>query len=808
MAKVFAIKEYAGERANSAINFQANSRAQEKSAVSSLAIEHRNLPQFNQLGLYNVCNISFGRSDSQKIKPGCNYNEKTQTLEFGVASEHAQRIELYIFDKPVDGKIIKKIVMEQHGSKWIAKLAKHTQKALHLDIEGEKGHKTPVYYGYRAWGPNWEYDKDWKPGSKEGFKSHVDNQGNRYNPNKLLIDPYAKEISHDPVSPDAQGISPDGSFYATGHENYLKDSAALAPKGVFILADGKDIGEKPRRALKDDVIYEVHLRGFTKLDESIPEEYRGTYKGAAMKAKYLKEMGITMVEFLPVQEFDDDKNDYQGAKINDKNYWGYGTINFFSPNRRFAYDKSPGGPTKEFREMVKAFHDEGLKVCIDVVYNHSAEGGVWKKDGKELPDVSNIYSMRGFDNSAYYNLAPDKRFFWNDNGCGADMNVQNPIARNMVADSIKYWANEMGVDSFRFDLAPILANASEKTGFHFDPKKADGLVKKLEHDLNVRYNDANGDVDLIAEPWTAAGNYIGGFPRKWKEWNAKFRDTVRDMFNRQEQTSFKDIAFVLSGSDWLFRGKNTRSINFVTCHDGFTMKDLFSNNGPNNIQPDGFSSDGGTSDNHSWDNFNDFSRQIRAMRNAFLTMMVAKGTPMVYGGDEIIRTLDGNNNPYNLDDDKNYLHWNLNESQKNMQEFTKRAILFRKAHKALRNSEYYKGQDKNNNGLKDVTWLTDKAKEADGAYLDASCNNFLGFRIDGTEFGDTAASIYTVMNKGDGSIEMKLPKNLPGKQWYLAADTSEHSEIKGNFAKNGSEILIEDENYEASPRSMMVFIEK
>lgn len=740
---------------------------------------------------------------------GCNYNHKTKDLNFAVASKNATHINLYIFDKPVNGKVISTVEMKKQGSNWVTKLDKSSQDKMGLDVEANK----PLYYGYRAWGPNWEYDPNWQPGSGLGFMSHVDKKGNRFNPNKLLTDPYAKELSHDPISPQVQGRYIDERYYATGNDNYLTDTAELSPKGVFVYQKQVSTGEKPQRAIKDDVIYETHLRGFSMLDEKIPEKYRGTYKGAAMKAKYLKQLGVTMVEFLPVHEFDDDKNELDDIK--NKNYWGYQTLNFFSPNRRYAYDKSAGGPTKEFQEMVKAFHDEGIKVCLDVVYNHTGEGGTWGNK-----DVTTMYSMKGLDSRSYYESTQDNQSFWDNSGCGANMNSANPLTSDLISNSLKYWSEDMGVDAFRFDLAPVLVNTVEKStyrddwkreeGFYYDSQKSP-VLDKIGKKLDIRTDDGTkGSVDLIAEPWACGdGTYrVGQFPTTWKEWNDGFRNVIRGLFNRQEKTSMSEIARAIAGSSDKFQGDKTRSVNFITCHDGFTMKDLFSYNNPYNNNPN-FFADGGTSGegNISWDNFNDFKRQIKAMKNAFATLLVSKGIPMISGGDEIMKTQMGNNNAYCLDSKQNYINWNLDKEQKNMQEFVKKATAFRHAHPALKDLKFFEGKDHNNNGLKDVTWMRPDSSEADGAYLDNPENIFLGCRIDGTEYSDSAASIYTVINKGDWDVNMTLPKNLDGKQWYLVADTADESEIDGNFAKQGKEVKV-GQNYVSSPRSTMIFIEK
>ncbi len=759
----------------------------------------KNLPQWGLPAAVSAA--AFGvilPKKTQKVQKvnGVQYDAMTQNLNFSVASKNATHINLYLFDKPVDGKVIKTVEMKRKGDNWTYTLDKKTQDDLKMSLED----KQPVYYGYRAWGPNWEYDKNWTPGSSLGFKSHVDNNGNRFNPNKLLFDPYAKEISHDPVSPAVQGRYVDDAIYTTGNANYLKDTAAVAPKGIFVVQDNISTGVKPKRALKDDIVYEVHMRGFSKLDEKIPEEYRGTYKGAAMKAKYLKEMGITAVEFLPVQEFDDDRNESIGGN---GNYWGYQTINFFAPNKRYAYDKTPGGAVKEFKEMVKAFHDQGIKVCMDVVYNHTGEGGTWGDK-----EVVSLFSMRGLDNRQYYETTANGQYYWDNSGCGANMNSASQLGSDLIVDSLKYWSEDMGVDAFRFDLAPVLINDKEQDGYNFNPG-ASAVINKMNSKLDIRTDDPQkGSVDLIAEPWACGdGTYqVGHFPNNWKEWNDSFRNVIRGLFNKQENTPLSDVARALSGSNDKFYGSKTRSVNFVTCHDGFTMKDLFSYNDAVNYNPD-FKSDGGSSDNISWDNFGDFKRQIQAMKNAFLTLFVSKGTPMITGGDEVIRTQYGNNNAYCLDNEKNYINWNLNETQKNMQEFVKKAANFRNAHPALRDVNFFSGRDNNNNGLKDVTWVMANGWEADGRYLDNSQNNYLGYRIDGTEYGDSAASIYTGINKADGDIAINLPKNLDGKKWYLVADTSEKSALKNNFANVGEEIPVGNK-YVASGRSTVLFIEK
>lgn len=749
-----------------------------------------------------VVNFGSENIDSSRIKLGCNYDEDSQKLQFGICSKNATRIDLCLFDKPVNGKVIKTISLKNNDGKWVAELDKKTQDSLNLNLDENK----PVYYGFRAWGPNWPYDQDWEPGSDEGFISHVDAEGNRFNPNKLLTDPYAKEISHDPMSPKVQGISHlNDDLYATGDEHYLKDSAALGPKSIFVKQDNVSIGNKPKRPIKDDVIYEAHLKGLTMLDETIPKEYRGTYKGAAMKAKYLKNLGVTMVEFLPVQEFQNDANDHPDKYEKGQNYWGYETNSFFAPDRKYSSDKSPGGPTKEFKQMVKAFHDQGIKVCLDVVYNHTGEGSLWDGD----TDTTKLYSMKGLDNQTYYELCDDSKYYWDNSGCGANFNAANPVVRDLIIDSVKYWSEEMGVDAFRHDLATVLGNNKQKHGFTFDAQNPNNYLQKVTREVDVRSEDGkSGSVDLIAEPWAMGdGSYQeGNFPKKWMEWSGQYRDILRKTFNFPEHSQLGTFASAVCGLSDTFKNDSTRSVNFITCHDGFTLKDLFSYDQKQNNQ-DGFVSDGGADYNTSSSNENNPVKQNKAIRNSLLTLMVSKGTPMILGGDELIRTQKGNNNTYNQDKPLNFINWNLDESQRNMQEFTRRAINFRNEHAALKDNHYYNGRDNNNNGLKDVTWLDSDSRELRGEYFDNSDNNFLGFRIDGTEYGDSASSIYTTLNKGNYDQQITLPRNLPNKQWYFVADTSEYSENTNNFMKVGEEVKVGN-RHNISPRSMMVFIEK
>lgn len=756
--------------------------------------------------------LGLNSSGTSDIKLGCNYDNKTKNLQFGVFSKHATRIELYIFDKPINGKVIKTEVLEKQGDKWVTQIDKQAQTEAGIDIDGQK----PVYYGYRAWGPNWNYDKKWKPGSDKGFVSHVDSKGNRFNPNKLLTDPYAREISHDPLIYNIDGVTNlDDTIYATGKNYYLKDSAKLAPKSIFVKLPKISTGTKPQRAIKDDVVYEVNVRGFTKEDSSIPEKYRGTYKGAALKAQYLKNLGVTMVEFLPVQEFQNDANDHPDMIKNGQNYWGYMTNAFFAPDRRYSSDKSAGGPTKEFKEMVKAFHDAGIKICLDVVYNHTGEGSLW--DGNR--DTVKLYSYRGLDNQTYYELSPDNIHDENLSGCGNTYNSGNIQATNLITEATKYWAEEMGIDAFRHDEASLLGNSKDNGGFSFEINNPNLYLQKVKKAVDLRTPDKEkGSVEVIAEPWGCAdGTYQeGNFPPFWMEWCGKFRDVIRKSFMYPNQISLGELAAAVTGFPNVYgyvsmipgmSGHNrTRAINMVSAHDGFTLNDAYSYARKDNNQPD-FNSGGGMESELSIKSANALDKK-RNIRNSILSLMISRGTPMLSGGDEFMRTQYGNNNPYNQDKHKNYFNWQLTQDQRKMQEFTKRVISFRKEHAALKDNSYFSGIDRNRNGLKDITWLTNSADEIKNShYFDELENGFLAYRIDGTEFNDSAASIYVAMNKGKKDNSLILPDNQPGKHWYFVADTSENTEQYNNIMEIGKECRV-DYVHNISAGSMMIFIEK
>lgn len=736
-------------------------------------------------------------------KLGAAYDATKANVTFKVYSGKATRIELYLYSTATGTAEKARYVMTNAGGIWSVTIPTAT-----LSSQGLGG---TLYYGYRAWGPNWPYSASWTKGSGVGFISDVDAAGNRFNPNKLLSDPYALELSHDPTTP----TNTNGTIYASGALYRNIDSGSLAPKGIVLAGDTQPVGVKPTRALKDDVIYEAHVRGLTMNDTSIAAAYRGTYKGAGLKAAWLASLGVTAIEFLPVQETQNDTNDSDPNSNSGDNYWGYMTLNYFAPDRRYAYDKTPGGPTREFKEMVKAFHDNGIKVLVDVVYNHTGEGGAWSSADKT---TYNITSWRGLDNPTYYSLTADMQNSWDNTGVGGNYNTRNPVAQNLIVDSLAYWRDKLGVDGYRFDLASVLGNSCQHGCFNFDKMDAGNALNRIVNELPPRPAAGGGGVDLISEPWAIGGNsyQVGGFPSGWAEWNGGYRDVVRQAQNKlgSAPVTTGQLATRFAGSSDLYGDdgrKPWHSINFITAHDGFTLKDLYSCNGKNNNQawPWG-PSDGGEDNNNSWDQGGIAADQRKAARNGMALLMLSGGVPMIVGGDEALRTLNCNNNPYNLDSSANWLGWTRTTDQSNFQNFTKAMIAFRKAHPALRPANFYSGVDNNGNVMEQLRWFKPDGGVADATYFNNPDNHAIAWRIDGTEFGDTASSIYIAHNAWSAQVNFTLPWAGSGKNWYRVTDTCTWAEGASQVQAPGSEVLVGGENtgYGLCGRGTLVLIAK
>lgn len=736
---------------------------------------------------------------------GARYNGSN--IDFKVFSSRATRIEVFIYKTPSGAQEVVRYVLTKNATTnvWSKSVAVST-------LRNTYGITGTVYYGYRAWGPNWPYVSTWKKGLSNGFVSDVDPNGNRFNPNKLLLDPYAREISQDPNTPSCL----DGTIYASGATHRNKDSGACAPKGIVLATDTTSIGSKPTRALRDDVVYEVHVRGLTMNDTSIPLAQRGTYAGAAQKAAYLASLGVTAVEFLPVQETQNDTNDVDPNSTSGDNYWGYMTLNFFAPDRRYASDKTPGGPTREWKAMVKAFHDVGIKVFIDVVYNHTGEGSAW--GGTDGLTVYNIQSFRGLDNPTYYSLTSDYQYPWDNTGVGGNYNTRNTIAQNLIVDSLAYWRDALGVDGFRFDLASVLGNTCQHGCFNFDKMDAGNALNRIVNELPPRAEAGGSGIDLIAEPWAIGGNsyQVGGFPSGWAEWNGKFRDALRKKQNQLgvETVLTAELATRFAGSSDLYQDdgrKPWHSVNFMVAHDGFTLRDLYAYNSKQNTQPWPYGpSDGGEDSNHSWDQAGIGADQRKAARTGLAFMLLSAGVPMITGGDEALRTQFGNNNAYNLDSAANWLDWSWDSYETNHQTFSQRLIAFRKAHPALRPSNFYSAVDTNGNVMEQLRWFKPDGGVADTAYFTNASNHAIAWRIDGSEFGDSASAIYVAYNGWSGSVNFSLPWPGAGKSWYRVTDTATWNDGANAVVLPGSESYIGGEwtTYGMEARSLLVLIAK
>ncbi len=788
--------------------------------------------------VYTACVLPYAHArpfscEGYFARLGNHLDPETGTLFFSLYSANATRVEIALFAKAFGEGPVGSAVMfapdVNHPGLWRVALSRAQREQMGL-AEG-----APIYYGYRLWGPNWEYDSKWTPGSDLGFKADVDAAGNRFNPNKLAFDPRALEISHDPLTP---GFG-DESVYLSGPEYRHRNSGLVAPKGV-VLRPPPQAPSPLTRPLREDILYETHVRGLTMADASVPEAERGTFKGAARKAKYLKNLGITAVEFLPVHAFQDDRNRTDQTKGN--NYWGYMNLSYFALNGRFATETAratPGGSLEEFRAMVKAFHDEGIKVIMDVVYNHTGEGGARGSGGEYSP----LQSMRAIDNATYYQVADDARFFKDNTGCGANLNCANPHVRQFILDTLAFYRDQ-GIDGFRFDLASVLGNVHEKGNvFYFDKAPVENVLNRALQEIPGRAYAGGKGVDLIAEPWAIGDNsfQVGGFPNHpqddvgWAEWNgASFRDPIRKSQNKMgiERVTAGEIAHAVSGSQGLFGPSKRRpghSINFVVSHDGFTNADLFRYNEKNNDQKGEFGpSDGGEDHNNSWDQKlpgesaeRTAARQEQAAANGLALPLLSFGTPMFTGGDEFLRTQHGNNNMWNVDSPGNWIDWKLAEQNAGFLEFTKRLIQFRKSHPVFSSEKWFTGEVQPS-GLRDISWHRPDGSSAEYRdlppeernYLMDPNQNFLGYRVDTSATESACRSIYIAYNYGPQTREIRLPPPAPEKKWYWAGDTSARYAAENRFTKPGDERLLHPAEptglgtYLIDARAIGVFVEK
>ncbi len=532
-------------------------------------------------------------------------------------------------------------------------------------------------YGYRCWGPNWPFDERWSRGDSDvGFIGDFDSEGDRFNPNKVLFDPYTREITHNPASPEVveaggeEGVFATGAVLLRGRPRREIDSGRWAPKGVY-LHDETYCGERPHLPPEDTIVYEAHVRGLTahpssvKLHElvgtvpgfeavaNVPDELRGTYAGAGYMAPYLKALGVTVIELLPVHQSISSGRPL-GPDDPPENYWGYATLAYFAPHRDYAHDRSPGGPTREFKQMVAAFHEAGIEVYLDVVYNHSGEGGHWLGD----LDTTAFTSLGGFAAEEYYALSSECRLIDGATGVSNQLNFSNEITCRLTLDSLCYWANDMGVDGFRFDLAPVLGRKPD-AAHRDDWERQREFFGQHPLLLDIARLADLSHVEVVAEAWDLWGYEVGNFPSGWAEWNGRYRDAIRGFAKGDANTrAFVDQV----NADYAHfhdQGGPSKSINFVTAHDGFTLMDLVSYNEPTNTSltwPFG-PSDGGTDSNASWDSGGDHALRRARMRSMLAILLFSRGVPMIVSGDEYGRGQNGNNNPYAINTAAIWNNW-------------------------------------------------------------------------------------------------------------------------------------------------------
>ena len=674
-----------------------------------------------------------------QIRPGSMYplgaSYDGAGVNFALYSQVAQKVELCLFD--------------EHDAETRIEMTEQNSYVWHNYIPGlQPGQR----YGYRVYGP---YDPV---------------HGLRCNPNKLLLDPYAKAIEGN--------IDGDESLFSywfkspddTSAMNDL-DSAAHTMKSAVInpyFDWGND--QHPYISYHDSVIYEAHVRGMTNLNMDVPPDIRGTYAGLAYPSviEYLKKLGVTAIELMPIHQF---ANDSFLQEKGLSNYWGYNTIGFFAPHNAYSSSGERGEQVNEFKSMVKAYHRAGMEVILDVVYNHTAEGN----------HMGPTLSFKGIDNASYYRLVEgDQQHYFDTTGTGNSLLMRSPHALQLITDSLRYWVTEMHVDGFRFDLAATLARQFQevdKLSAFFDIVEQDPIISRVK---------------LIAEPWDlgSGGYQVGGFPPRWSEWNGRYRDTVRD-FWRSQPSTLPEFASRLMGSSDLYQVNGRRpvaSVNFITAHDGFTMNDLVSYNEKHN-EANGEGNRDGESNNRSWNcgvegptnilDVNDLRQ--RQMRNMFATLLFSQGIPMICGGDEVARTQQGNNNAYCQDNEISWTNWHLDKRRKELLAFVSKLIHLRLDHPVLHRRRFFTGREPgdDSNMIPQVEWFdhTGSIMDMDDwrnthafsmmIYLNGSDIpevDWYGNRMVDNDF-------ILIFNAHYEPIMFTLPDERYGHKWQLVVDT-------------------------------------
>ena len=682
-------------------------------------------------------------------------------VNFALYSEHAERVELCLFDD-TGRREIQRIPMPERTDKvWHAYLPELRPGAL---------------YGYRVYGP---YEPE---------------AGHRFNPHKLLLDPYARKVAGAMRWSDAHF----GYIVGNRREDLSfdrRESAGGMMKCEVVdnaFSWGND--HRPQVPIQDTVIYELHARGFTMLNPHVPPALRGTYAGLSCPAviSHLRGLGVTSIELLPVHAFVDDRPLVARGL---RNYWGYNSIGFFAPEMRY----SATGNIGEFKSMVKTLHSAGLEVILDVVYNHTGEGN----------QLGPTLSFRGIDNASYYRLTPDNpRYYQDYTGCGNTLNMQHPQVLRLVMDSLRYWVTDMHVDGFRFDLAATLAreqHAVDRFGGFFDILTQDPVLSQVK---------------LIAEPWDLGdgGYQVGNFPSGWAEWNDQYRDVMRAYW-KGDGGLIGDFARRLTGSSDIY-GTSGRgpcaSVNFITAHDGFTLEDLVSYNEKHNEANGEENRDGGNR-NLSWNcgvegpasDSKILELRRRQMRNLFATLLLSQGVPMITAGDEIGHTQAGNNNAYCQDNEISWLDWNLDGPRLALCQFASRVIALRRAHPIFRRRKFFEGRAAQGGSVPDLTWLVPDGVPSGDEEWNKHFARCLGVYLSGESMQETDdrgqpirdAGFLMLFNAHHDEIPFRVPAPLAGARWMVEIDTAYETGLPGTIEVGA------ESRYPLQGRSMVVLRE-
>ncbi len=692
-------------------------------------------------------------------------------VNFAVFSRHATSMVLCLYSKPDDGTPIFEQRLDPRQNR--------TGDIWHVLVEGIG---PGALYAWRADGP------------------YMPESGYRFNPNKILIDPYAKAIScgqtwgtgtalgYDPQAPEA-----DLSFSRL-------DDAAMMPKCVVIDNDAFDWqGDRPLNLpLRHCVVYETHVRGLTaQLDER--SQYPGTYAGLIDAIPYFKDLGITSVELLPVQEFDDNENPRKDPRTGKKlsQYWGYSTLAFFAPKAHYAASGCRGQQVTEFKTMVRELHKAGIELILDVVFNHTGEGS----------ELGPTLSFRGLDNTIWYMLDESPRRYKNYSGCGNTLNCNHPVVRSFIVECLHYWVVDMHVDGFRFDLGSILGRDQKGRLLENPP-----VIEQIAEDPILR------QTKIIAEAWDAGGAYqVGGFPGgRWAEWNDRYRDDVR-RFWRGDTGTVAAIATRLTGSSDLYLRdgrKPFHSINYITSHDGFTLRDLVSYNGKHN-ERNGEKNRDGHDSNFSYNYGHEGPStdaaiervRLRQQKNFIGTLLLSIGTPMLLGGDEFGRTQRGNNNAYCQDNELSWFDWKLMEKNNELFRFTKALIALRLSHTAFRRPEFFTGKDANYNAIPDIAWYAPDGSQPEWETMDSA----IAARLDGSR-ADIVADrddndFFIMLNGTSSAVNFTVCPPQPGWEWYRVVDTGLDS--PDDIMPHGKEPLVPHHvHYRLTARSLALLLSR